>query len=136
MRKRSADRASPWPRSQSDAVDDRRQPTATQRASKTAAAYEGTPLAAPTAMTQDPNQTDPPAAPAAHEPASEEAVGHGHATHDRSEEAVGHGRATHDRSGSEEEEQVRDVDPHPDTPDDFDDDATVGRESVEAVPGD
>jgi hypothetical protein len=53
-----------------------------------------------------------------------------------SEEAVGHGRATHDRTGSEEGEQVRDVDPHPDTPDDFDDDATVARESVEAVPDD
>jgi hypothetical protein len=32
-----------------------------------------------------------------------------------------------------DEEHVRDVDPHPDTPDDFDDDASSPRESVESV---
>ena len=44
--------------------------------------------------------------------------------------------ASHERGGSEEDEQVRDVDPHPDTPDDFDDDATIARDSIEAVPDD
>jgi hypothetical protein len=32
-----------------------------------------------------------------------------------------------------DEEHVRDVDPHPDTPDDFDEDASSPRESIEAV---
>jgi hypothetical protein len=39
-----------------------------------------------------------------------------------------------DRDGSgTDEEHVRDVDPHPDTPDDFDDDASSPRESIETV---
>lgn len=37
-----------------------------------------------------------------------------------------------DDSGGDDED-IRDVDPHPDTPDDFDDDASSPRESVEAV---
>ena len=32
-----------------------------------------------------------------------------------------------------DEERVHDVDPHPDTPDDFDDDASSPRESIESV---
>ena len=33
-----------------------------------------------------------------------------------------------------DEEHVRDVDPHPDTADDFDDDASSPRESIETIP--
>ena len=33
-----------------------------------------------------------------------------------------------------DEEHVRDVDPHPDTADDFDDDASAPRESIETIP--
>ena len=75
-------------------------------------------------MSRDPNRSEPSQAPASPQPAP------------ASEESVGRGHGTHERGDSEEEEQVRDVDPHPDTPDDFDDDATVGRESIEAVPED
>jgi hypothetical protein len=38
--------------------------------------------------------------------------------------------------GEEEDEEPRDTDPHPDTPDDFDEDASVPRQSEEAIPGD
>ena len=75
-------------------------------------------------MPHDPNETGPAPAPAAHSPEP------------ASEEAVGRSPASHERGGSEEDEQVRDVDPHPDTPDDFDDDATIARDSIEAVPDD
>ena len=51
-----------------------------------------------------------------------------------SEDAVG--RASHGRDDQSDEEHVRDVDPHPDTPDDFDEDASSPRQSIEAIPED
>ncbi len=45
---------------------------------------------------------------------------------------VGAPSSDRDDTGSDEE-HVRDVDPHPDTPDDFDEDASAPRESIEAV---
>jgi len=38
-----------------------------------------------------------------------------------------------DRDSGADEEHARDVDPHPDTADDFDDDASSPRESIETV---
>ena len=38
-----------------------------------------------------------------------------------------------DQGAASDEEHVRDVDPHPDTPDDFDEDASAPRESIESV---
>jgi hypothetical protein len=79
-------------------------------------------------MTRGPNDTVAPDA-GAPEPSPRDAE----APATSSEEAVGHGRVVHERDFSEAEEQLRDVDPHPDTPDDFDDDASSARESIEAV---
>ena len=70
-------------------------------------------------MSRDPDTNAPP--PAAPEPAA------------GSEESVGRKPTSHGDHGASDEEQVRDVDPHPDTPDDFDDDASSPRESIEAV---
>jgi hypothetical protein len=50
-----------------------------------------------------------------------------------SEESVGAAPTSRRDDFASDEEHVRDVDPHPDTPDDFDDDASSPRESVEAV---
>jgi len=52
-----------------------------------------------------------------------------------SEENIVRSPSSHrdDDGGTDDEEQVRDVDPHPDTPDDFDEDASAPRESIEAV---
>lgn len=68
-------------------------------------------------MDHDPGHDAPP--PAAPAPSSEESDVRA-PTSDRGD------------SGSDEE-HVRDVDPHPDTPDDFDDDASSPRESIETV---
>ena len=59
----------------------------------------------------------------------------GHAPSAASEENVVRSPTSHrdDDDPSSDEEQVRDVDPHPDTPDDFDEDASAPRESIEAV---
>ena len=69
-------------------------------------------------MSHDPATNSPPS-PAAPEPASEE--------------SVVRAPTSHRDDASSEEDDVRDVDPHPDTPDDFDEDASAPRESVEAV---
>ena len=71
----------------------------------------------------DPDASVPPAP----SPASPEPAG-------GSEESIVRAPTSHrgDDSASDEE-HVRDVDPHPDTPDDFDDDASSPRESIEAV---
>ena len=72
-------------------------------------------------MSRDP-ETSASAAPA---PSSSEA----------SEENIVRSPSSHrdDDGAPDDEEQVRDVDPHPDTPDDFDEDASAPRESIEAV---
>ena len=67
-------------------------------------------------MDNDPDTTAPP--PAA--PASEESD-------------VRTPSSSRDDGGCDEE-HVRDVDPHPDTPDDFDEDASSPRQSIEAIP--
>jgi len=68
-------------------------------------------------MDHDPGTNSPP--PAAPAPSSEESD-------------VRAPSSDRDDTGSDEE-HVRDVDPHPDTPDDFDDDASSPRESIETV---
>lgn len=73
------------------------------------------------AMSRDPDVNAPPT-PAA--PASEESVVRSPSSH------------RDDGTSSDDEEQVHDVDPHPDTPDDFDDDASSPRQSEEAIPED
>jgi len=50
-----------------------------------------------------------------------------------SEESDVGARPSHRDDTGTDEEHVRDVDPHPDTPDDFDDDASFPRESIETV---
>jgi hypothetical protein len=50
-----------------------------------------------------------------------------------SEESDVGARPSHRDDTGTDEEHVRDVDPHPDTPDDFDDDASSPRESIETV---
>jgi len=74
-------------------------------------------------MAHDPDANAPPAP----SPASQEPAG-------SSEESVVRAPTSHrgDDSASDEE-HVREVDPHPDTPDDFDEDASSPRESIEAV---
>lgn len=50
-----------------------------------------------------------------------------------SEESEVRAPSSHRDDAGTDEEHVRDVDPHPDTPDDFDDDASSPRESIETV---
>jgi hypothetical protein len=69
------------------------------------------------AMDRDPDTDAPP--PAVPAPASEESE-------------VRAPSSNRDDTGADEE-HVRDVDPHPDTPDDFDDDASSPRESIETI---
>lgn len=74
-------------------------------------------------MTQRLEPTDPPAPPAPGEPGV------------TSEETVRRGNTSDDSAGRHAgEESYEPTDPHPDTPDDFDEDAAVGRESIESVP--
>ena len=79
-------------------------------------------------MTKDPEHTTAP-----DEAAPERATHERQPPETSSEEAVGRSGSVNRGDSGEGEEQVRDVDPHPDTPDDFDDDASSPRESVEAV---
>ena len=54
-----------------------------------------------------------------------------------SDETADRGRVAHDQGASEAEDaHYEHTDPHPDTPDDFDEDASVARQSVEGLPED
>lgn len=75
-------------------------------------------------MTQRSQPTAPPAP-----PGSQEAV--------PGEETAHRGSVGNDLGGGEvDEERYEPTDPHPDTPDDFDEDASMPRQSEEAVPED
>jgi len=50
-----------------------------------------------------------------------------------SEESDARAPASHRDDTATDEEHVRDVDPHPDTADDFDEDASAPRESIESI---
>jgi hypothetical protein len=86
-------------------------------------ARKGTPIAAPRSMKQQlkPNTPSAPDAPVNPPVADQNAATQSH--------------AGSDAAGAQEEENYEEPDPHPDTPDDFDEDAVGERESIEAVIG-